>query len=74
MCPLRKESPGQSKVGATAADTDLDQLFVQHKCTVKGAMNGNYLQLPFFPFLKKDAVLYCMYTRVFRFGHFLKNQ
>ena len=26
--------------------TSLDQLLVQHKCTVMGKMNGNYLQLP----------------------------
>ena len=27
--------------------TSLDQLQVQHKCTAKAGMNGNYLQLPF---------------------------
>ena len=27
--------------------TSLDQLFVQHKCTVMGKINGNYLLLPF---------------------------
>ena len=27
--------------------TSLDQLLVQHKCTVMGKINGKYLQLPF---------------------------
>ena len=40
------ESPGQSKVGAVAAKTSLDQLFVQYMCTVIDEINGNYLQLP----------------------------
>ena len=40
------ESPGQSKVGAIAAKTSLDQLFVQHKCPVIGEINGVCLVLP----------------------------
>ena len=46
LCPRREESPGQSKVGAIAAKTSLDQLFVQYMCTVTDEINGNYLQLP----------------------------
>ena len=38
--------PAQSKVGAMAAKTSLDQLFVQYKSTVMDEINGNYLQLP----------------------------
>ena len=33
-------------VGAIAAKTSLDHLFVQHKCTVLDEFNGNNLQLP----------------------------
>ena len=46
LCPRKEESPAQSKVGAIAAKTSLDQLFVQYKCTVMDEINGNYLQLP----------------------------
>ena len=42
----RVESLAQSKVGAMAAKTSLDQLFVQYKCTVINAINDNYLQIP----------------------------
>ena len=46
LCPRRVESPGQSKVGAIAAKTSFNQLFVQHKCTVINEISGNNLQLP----------------------------
>jgi hypothetical protein len=40
---------------AIAAKTSLDQLFVQHKCTVMDEINGNNLQLPS---LYRDLPLY----------------
>ena len=46
LCPCREESPGQCKVGAIAAKTSLDQLFVHYKCTIMDEINGHNLQLP----------------------------
>ena len=37
---------GQNNVGAMAAETSLDQLFVHYMWTVMDEINGNYLQLP----------------------------
>ena len=37
--------------------TSLDQLEVKHKCTVKGGLNRNYLQLPFSPLHRHSPLL-----------------
>ena len=39
----------ERKALALAAKTSLDQLFVQHLCTVMDEFNGNNLQLPTIP-------------------------
>ena len=40
------ESLVQNKVGAMAAKTSLDLVFVQYKYTVMDEISGNYLKLP----------------------------
>ena len=43
------ESPGPSKVGAIPAKTSLDQLFLQHKCTVMDEFNEKQFAAPINP-------------------------
>ena len=44
--PLREESPVQRKGEKQPYRTSLNQLFVQHKCTVLFKINDNYLSCP----------------------------
>ena len=44
--PFREKSPAQRKVEQQQYRTSLNQLFVQHKCTVLFKINDNYLSYP----------------------------
>ena len=44
---VERKAQHRGKLEQQQHRTSLDQLLVQHKCTVVDKMNGNYLQLPY---------------------------